>query len=539
MAIRDGFIIPNASTYAPDYQTAQPDQGDFVILGNSQYGVISGCKVSLSGGGVTVGGTAGVPDILVVGGKVRTLGAASNLSITGPDASNPRFDLVVYSLTSSLFGTAGVGVVTGVASINPVFPDVSDVTVLAAVYVPPASGSSTKRVIDKRNFLQTTLTYVGAAGEDASLVNLVDRKNSSGTTTFHIDGNGKVFWENGSAIGQNGTANLQVTGSLSVPNVVASNQVTVSGNNVITEGKISWGTSTPSASGAADRGRIFINTNTGDVSVYKNTVGSSYDWIRLETAVPTGTVIQSFVEPSVMNGQGWLLLDGSAHHKDDAPGLWNAFPTWRSGAGDVYVTLPNMTGRFPLGNAAAGYGQVGDTHGLPNSYADGSISVTISENQMPTHSHRTSNSTSTESHAHGSVISNQTGSHSHGGKTGQDGLHNHGINDPGHTHYFFPTPSVVLSSPGSKYQIDGPYNDNTHVDVTDVSNPLHNVTGITIRDSIKHDHTINPAGDHFHTFTIPLGGEHSHTLPPHSPKGGNQPITITPPSMNIYFYIKM
>lgn len=526
---RDGFLIPNASTYAPDYQTAQPDQGDFVILGNSQYGVVSGCKVALSGGsGVSIGAdTPEYENILVVDGKLRLLGAVPPLSIKSADATKPRFDLVVYSLAS------GPQVLTGTPSANPVFPDIdTGVTVLAAVYVPAGTGS-TKRVIDKRNFLQTTVSAVGA---DATVDLVSNRDTVSDAALFHIDGTGKIEWGTTSAIEQDSTAHLKVTGSISVPDLAADTSITVDGNEVITEDRISWGTTQPTGLTAADKGKVFVNTNTGDVEVYRST-DDGFQWIALETAVPPGTVIQSFVDKDTMRDYGWLLLDGSTYTKVEAPNLWNFFISWRSGDN---VVLPDMTGRFPLGNASVGYGNVGDTHG--DASATGSTTFTISESQMPSHSHRSGNRTGDESHSHTESVTTPSGSHNHGNATQSGGGHFHTITDKNHSHPMLFADFIVTRYDGEGDScLDIKFVDQSHHWVTQTANrTFESGTGITSTNPTSgHTHGIPEGGQHTHSVTISNSGSHSHSIPEHSPKGGGQPITLTPPSMNIYFYIKM
>lgn len=525
---RDGFLIPNASDYAPDYQVSQPDRGDFVILGNAQYGVVSGCKVSLGSGGITIGGASGVPDILVVSGALRNLGTVPPLSIKNADSLNPRIDLVVYSLSS------GPTILTGVASTNPVFPDIdTGVTVLAAVYVPPASSSSTTHVIDKRNFLQTTVNAVGADEN----VYLVSNKDTSGTTIFHIDGNGKVQWGSTSAIEQDSTAHLKVTGSVSVPDLAADTSITVDGNEVITENRISWGTTQPTVT-PADKGRVFVNTNTGDVEVYRDTTGSGFSWIALETAVPPGTVIQSFVDPDTMAGYGWLILDGSSHDKTVAPNLWNFFPAWRDGDS---VVLPNMTNRFPLGTSY-GAGNVGDIHGTATS--DGAVSITLLETNMPSHSHQTESNmrTSTETHSHTESLTTDEGEHNHGGATAGGGGHSHEIEDKMHQHSFLFSNVIATDfNDQGDSQLDNPINDTQHSYMTrPIPSTFFAYTGITGTKPVgTHTHSIPNSTKHHHSVSITDSGSHDHGLPTHSPKGGNTPFKVTPPSMHIYFYIKM
>lgn len=532
---RDGFLIPNASDVAPNYQPSQPDKGDFVILGNAQHGVISGCKVTLTGFSVSVGVASNeYGNILVAGGEIRLLGSVPPLSIRSADPVKARFDLVVYSLAS------GVSVLTGTSSVNPVYPDINEgVTVLAAVYVPAAADASDLIVIDKRQFLQSTITAVDitTVGVDEAIDIVSSRLSTSSTPVFKINGDGKINWGPDSAIEKDGTANIKVTGSLTVPNVAAESSVTVAGNEVVTEAKISWGTTHPAVT-PADKGKIFVNTSTADVEVYSSLDGGGYGWVALESAVPSGTVIQSFVDKDTMLGYGWLLLDGSSYPKSQALNLWTNFPSWRDGDN---VVIPNMTGRFPLGNASVGSANVGDTNG--SSSTTGSVSFTITENNMPSHSHRSGTATSPATHSHDQTSTAPGGAHTHGdGFTVDAGSHSHSITDKPHSHPMLFADFIVTRHDGEGDScLDMPFTDSSHHWRTQpASRTWENVTGITSTNPVgTHQHVISESAEHSHTLTITESGSHSHTLPDHNPKGGDQPITLTFPSMNIYFYIKM
>lgn len=527
---REGFLIPNASDVAPNYQPSQPDRGDFVVLGNSQYGIITGCEVSLSDFSVQVGvGSDTYENVLVVEGKLRVLGSVPLMSIQTADPTRSRFDLVVYSLED------GLKVVTGSPSANPVYPDIDEgVTVLAAVFVPPSASAPDLRLIDKRNFIQTSLIAVDL-DTDTPLVS--SRLSSSNTAKFTINKLGKLTWDNGSALEADGTANLKITGSLSLPSIVANTSITVGGKNVVTEGRISWGTTEPTGLDYADKGRIFVNTSTAAVEVYS---GVDNNWITLESAVPPGTVIQSFVDATTMAAQGWLLLDGTSHHKDLALNLWTAFPAWRDGD---YVILPNMSGRFPIGTPSAGTPAVGTSHGSAST--SGNISFTITEQQMPSHIHRSGNNTSSATHSHNETNTSDGGDHSHGSlnATQLGGEHSHGIDDKSHFHTGYAAYFIMASINGQgDSQLDGPYNDSGHRWFTHANaETAPAFTGITTTNTsnpVTHRHSIDTSDKHHHTVQIVDSGAHTHTIPEHNSKGGNQPVNITVPSMNIYFYIK-
>lgn len=531
---RDGFIIPNAETYAPDYQTAQPDQGDFLVLGNAKYGVISGCLVTLSGLTASVGTG---PHLVVVDETLYKIGDNLSVEIAGKGAL-PRFDLIVFDTATS--PSPGLRVVAGTPANNPVFPEITNtITPLAAVFVPAAGGSTNPHLIDKRNLLQTSLTAL-------DLDNLVRNYSSNGVgIRFNIDGDGKTSW------GTSGTADtflerlsagvLKVTDEVRAANFKATSSITVNNEEVVTSETIRWGTGESRSSWSGpDIGDIHVNNQNGTISVWRPLDGVE-QWVTLQPNVPAGTVIQSFVPEAKM--AGWLLLNGQTVSKANAGNLWDLFKddaTWRPTVAEELV-LPNMTGRFPIGAGGSG-GGVGTLHGsLDGGDPTGTIRLTLTEEQLPSHRHRAEINIGTSiagSHTH-SATTNTVSNHAHSVTGG--GAHTHAVNDPGHAHGWAGGWPIVSTLEEPDSCVDAVFTDLDHMWRT-IASPysLPSTTNIGIQSAPNHTHEISGGGSHSHTIAATsTAGDHFHTIPAHNAVGGGKAIVFNPPSISLYFYIKI
>lgn len=140
------FVIPNEGS-ALNGEQAELDTVDFQVIsaGIAGSGVIRGCAV-------TQNGTPNL-SVNVATGFVRVNGhhafvgtATQNLTITTPDVTNPRFDLVVCDWNGTLSVTAGT------PAAEPEFPAIpANSIVLAAVWVPNGATSILNaNIIDKR-----------------------------------------------------------------------------------------------------------------------------------------------------------------------------------------------------------------------------------------------------------------------------------------------------------------------------------------------------------------------------------------------------
>jgi len=150
-----GFTVPNASDYGVTFQSidqAEPDSLDFRILGNGNYGVITGGDItvfSAATGSATLTASEVFVDSLYYPVPTATL------TFTAAN-TDPRFDIIVASVTS---GIATYVTVVGTASAtNPVFPTIASNQVpLYALYRKSGTTFNSLSVVDKRKFVETVI----------------------------------------------------------------------------------------------------------------------------------------------------------------------------------------------------------------------------------------------------------------------------------------------------------------------------------------------------------------------------------------------
>jgi len=156
---------------------------------------------------------------------------------------------------------------------------------------------------------------------------------------------------------------------------------------------------------------------------------------------------------------GWLLCNGSAVSRTTYARLFSTISTiYGTGDGTTTFNLPNLEERIPVGKTSSTI--------LGNS--GGNSSITLSTNQLP--------------------------SHTHTGTTADSGSHSHSINDPGHTHTQTSNNDDFNEYGGNppSFTDDGGFN-------ISFSNINPSYTGISI----------NSAGNHNHTFTTDSTGSGS------------------------------
>lgn len=512
---RGGFIIPNSDVNAPLLQPSQPDQGDFVILGNSQFGVITGCAATkTTAQSVTL---ASGTNVLCINGHVLKVTGGVTLSVKGNGTTLPRFDLAVYD------NTDGFSLVVGTPDANPTFPEITTtMVVLAAILVPESGGDIV--VTDKRNFVQTNMASVDSAWD--LLTNYASDGSSIKVT---VEPSGMIKWGSGTgstdtSIARTAAGKLTISNEVIADVVTANTSLTVGGKSVVTSGKISWGTSTSGSFPSPEVGNIFVSTDTGTISV-KQVAG----WVPIETKMPTGSVIMSFASQLV----GWLKLDGQTYSVADSGGLAAAFPDWVNGDGNV--VLPDMSGRFPLGTDVS----PNIARGLTDSLNTGSMTQQLTTTHMPAHVHQTNLVSGTTSSAEGGHDHTAAAvpAHSH---TISDTGHAHGVTDNGHYHFSnrqgLPIYAANLESTAKIPFLPGGSADNIWVG-TAANETSIAATGVSVNSG---NSNVSSAPGGAHTPTINTGGgTHTHTIPAHESRGGDTAFTITPPSMSIYYYIKM
>lgn len=171
----------------------------------------------------------------------------------------------------------------------------------------------------------------------------------------------------------------------------------------------------------------------------------------------------------------WLLCNGQAVAKAQYPDLYEVVGGIYGETG-LYFTLPDLTGR----------GFVGEGGGVDAGEHVGSDAVTLTTDNMPTDWRKASNTT-----------------HTH---TLTDPGHDHDLTDPGHDH--------DITDPGHEH--DSGTSETRTTDITIDTN----TTGATV-DSAETGLTIDSA-------TTALAGD----------AGGGQAITIQPPALAAYVYIR-
>jgi microcystin-dependent protein len=201
----------------------------------------------------------------------------------------------------------------------------------------------------------------------------------------------------------------------------------------------------------SSNGEIFVRPQNGfeldelhDVSIASVAAG---DIIRRNTAntlwanvpgataglSPAGAVI-SFAGASAPSG--WLLCDGSAVSRTTYASLFTVLSTtYGAGNGSTTFNLPNLKGRVPVGLDS------GQTEFDALAEIGGAKTVTLTEAQIPSHTHVLSGSTASDTHNHtipnrttvpGGTSGNFFESWSSGGSTSRthrtsDDSHSHGV----------------------------------------------------------------------------------------------------------------
>ena len=147
-----GFTVPNASEYGVTIQSldqAEPDSLDFQILGNHNYGVLSGADITVYSAG---NGSAALTASYVYVNNHYGYVSASTVIFDAPD-TDARFDLLVVTRVDA--STYQYGVVKGTPSAtNPIFPTpLSNQLPLYAIYRKSGVSFNALSVVDKRMFL--------------------------------------------------------------------------------------------------------------------------------------------------------------------------------------------------------------------------------------------------------------------------------------------------------------------------------------------------------------------------------------------------
>lgn len=186
------------------------------------------------------------------------------------------------------------------------------------------------------------------------------------------------------------------------------------------------------------------------------------------------------------DSNGWMLCDGRSLRRRDYYALFQNIGTTFGSDCEYTFKLPNCRGRVVAG---AGYG-----HSIGESLGEETHALTLDE--LPTHGHTGTTGTA--------------GGHAHAAYAAENGLHAHGITDPGHSH----TQSTVNDDfNGSGGNPPGFTTDSAGTKVW--SNINAATTGITVNAAGLHTHaiTVDASGNHVHDFTTDAtGGGQAHNI---------------------------
>lgn len=505
MSQRPGFNVPNSVDVSAG-DLAEPDSGDFSVLGNHRNGVITGCTFTFNGtSGEFQIATAGL--VLLDNAPV----AVPSGGATTVTAGGPKFSLIVWTAT-------GLGQVVGdIDADNPVFPDLPEAAVvLASVYV-PATGLMV--AVDKRQLLTNGVFGSRTTGQDFI------QHQYEGSVNFAVDSSGDVRWgPSGPTLGTGPAglttdASLNVDGSLDVGlNATVGGDVTAEGE--VTATNLQRGTGVPDdGDGAA--GDLYQRYTTSPSGVGQLYFHDGDGWTSISPApVPVGTVITSVVPPaqSLDNlGPSWKALNGQtlAAASTTYADLWAVVPaSWKSTEGDT-ITLPDMADRFVRGAAS------GDA-----ALSAGTGSVVLTEANIPSHKHFDTTATG------GKIRTKTVPGHSHTGSTAVQGTtaatggnHRHPGVD-GYTGGGF-----VFTDLNGRNKLDGYFNDSSHT--ASVSWGQVGISGPT---------TAN--GAHGHSLSITEDGGAANGIELATPEKtygsiSPTPVPVVPAHLTLYHYIRV
>ena len=262
-----------------------------------------------------------------------------------------------------------------------------------------------------------------------------------------------------------------VTGDLSVTG-------TVDGRDIAADGAV-LDAITSYSDGDVD---THLNTNTATTDQVLSWSGSDYSWTAVQ-GVPSGVIVMWAGSVAAVPS-GWAICDG-------------------------LNGTPNLTDRFVIHADA-------DTGGTRNVGATGgSHNTTLTNTQLPSHTHSFSaNTSNTGAHTHsadGNLATDGGGSHSHNfnANTGDVGDHTHSgstSNTGGHSH------SGSTSNTGAHtHSIPATYNGGSGRVSAGAANGNVNANTASAGNH-KHNFSTNNTGNHSHNFNTNGSGAHSHNF---------------------------
>ena len=261
----------------------------------------------------------------------------------------------------------------------------------------------------------------------------------SGTTRFYAAGGGGGSYTSGS--GSAGGSGIGGNGA-NGPNTAAGGNPTAGVANTGSGGggANGYNGTTAGIQGGAGGSGIVVIRYVGEPVATGGTITFANGY-TIHTFTSSGTF--AFTEPSFYNGTagtiilwstpitaetplpaGWILADGTTYNNSQYPDLAAAIGTTHGGTAGSTFTVPNLSGRVPVGYTASqtefnAYGTTKSDSAAPNGSGTlGAKYVSLTEAQMASHTH------TTNSHGHTS-----SGSHRH-----YQYSHAHSVNSHGHGH---------------------------------------------------------------------------------------------------------
>ncbi len=353
MAHRDGFVVPNAGDTRlglplASNRQAEPDAEDFGVVGNGNYGVLTGFDYEISSTHEFRLITSSAINVGVINGQIYKTQNLVATGLSGSNSGGDRFDLVVYLPTAT--SSEKLQVLHGQEGGNPTFPDLPpDGLLIAAILVPDLLSKDSltlQHVVDKRVWMLN-----GARGAATGTDTFLENRSFTSTTsiqTFKVWGNGvtqvgsssgasAVLWPIDSdtapkfqIIGGENSVGVQTEVLFDTPKVSFTHDIEVSGNASVT-GLVSGSnliasalTGTPPNS-AGNIGTLYQDTTHGRVFVKRS--NGQYAEIYADE-YPPGTIISTLLNSTMaaeyLTGS-WLECNGQLVDAAAYPRLDHAF----------------------------------------------------------------------------------------------------------------------------------------------------------------------------------------------------------------------
>ncbi|GAB7536279.1 phage tail protein [Burkholderia sp. 3C] len=213
------------------------------------------------------------------------------------------------------------------------------------------------------------------------------------------------------------------------------------------------------------------------------------EWVM--ATLSASSIGQIVYESRTSARAGYLKLNGTQLNRADYPALW----AYAQASGTLATDADWNAGRqggFSTGNGTSTF-RIPDLRGeFIRCWSDDRGDVD------PQRGAGTTQAGQNLSHAHG-ASETQSGDHGHASWTDWQGQHNHGVNDPGHSHG---TPIPSGGGGGNQQVVVGPFSVSSYYSTYAAG------TGIWLNDSPTHNHNISitPNGNHTHAITIDADG---------------------------------